>query len=79
MDNIFQKITVTEIFSNMLLLLLGKLSHNKVSDLLHTWMACNRTPKCTTLAKDKVAEQHILGKPNCNSFGATMALLKVEV
>ena len=29
------------------------------------------------IAKDKVAEQHILGKhSNCNSFGVTMALLK---
>ena len=28
------------------------------------------------IAKDKVAEQHILGKHcNCNSFGDTMALL----
>ena len=28
------------------------------------------------IAKDKVAEQHILGKhSNCNSFGVTMALL----
>ena len=28
------------------------------------------------IAKDKVAEQHILGKhSNCNSFGDTMALL----
>ena len=28
------------------------------------------------IAKNKVAEQHILGKhSNCNSFGVTMALL----
>ena len=28
------------------------------------------------IAKDKIAEQHILGKyPNCNSFGVTKALL----
>ena len=40
-------------------------------------MACNRTPNYVpSLAKDKVAEQHILGKhSNCNSFGVTMALL----
>ena len=31
------------------------------------------------IAKDKVAEQHILGKySNCNSFGATMALLNSQ-
>ena len=30
-------------------------------------------------AKEKVAEQHILGKPsNCNSFGVTMALLNSQ-
>ena len=30
-------------------------------------------------AKDKVAEQHILGKhSNCNSFGVTMALLNSQ-
>ena len=30
------------------------------------------------IGKDKVAEQHILGKYcNCNSFGATSGLLKV--
>ena len=31
---------------------------------------------CHLIVKDKVAEQHILGKhSNCNSFGVTMALL----
>ena len=31
------------------------------------------------IAKDKVAEQHILGKySNCNSFGVTMALLNTQ-
>ena len=31
------------------------------------------------IAKDKVAEQHILGKYcNCNSFGVTMALLNSQ-
>ena len=40
-------------------------------------MACNRTPNYMHLiVKDKVAEQHILGKySNCNSFGVTMDLL----
>ena len=43
-------------------------------------MACNRTPNYYHLiAKDKVAEQHILGKhSNCNSFGVTMALLNSQ-
>ena len=31
---------------------------------------------CHLIAKDKVAEQHILGKySNCNGFGVTKALL----
>ena len=31
------------------------------------------------IAKDKVAQQHILGKhSNCNNFGVTMALLKLQ-
>ena len=31
------------------------------------------------IAKDKVAEQHILGKySNCNSFGVTIALLNSQ-
>ena len=31
------------------------------------------------IAKDKVAEQHILGKhSNCNNFGVTMALLNSQ-
>ena len=34
---------------------------------------------CHLIAKDKVAEQHILGKPsNSNSFGVTMALLNSQ-
>ena len=43
-------------------------------------MASNRTPNYVPfIAKDKVAEQHILGKySNCNSFGVTMALLNSQ-
>ena len=34
---------------------------------------------CHLIVKDKVAEQHILGKYcNCNSFGVTMALLNSQ-
>ena len=44
-------------------------------------MACNRTHTICHLIvkKDKVAEQHILGKnSNRNSFGVTMDLLNSE-
>ena len=35
--------------------------------------------KFHVIAKDKVAEQHILGKHcKCNSFGVTMALLNSQ-
>ena len=41
-------------------------------------MACYET-LCHLIVKDKVAEQHILGKhSNCNSFGVTMALLNSQ-
>ena len=34
---------------------------------------------CHLIVKDKVAEEHILGKySNCNSFGVTMALLNSQ-
>ena len=34
---------------------------------------------CQVIVKDKVAEQHILGKyPNCNTFGDTMDLLNSQ-
>ena len=33
-------------------------------------------PQCHVIVKEKIAEQHILGKySNCNSFGVTMDLL----
>ena len=43
-------------------------------------MACYGTPNCMSfIVKDKVAEQHILGKYcNYNSFGVTMALLNSQ-
>ena len=44
-------------------------------------MACYGTPNSMyhLIVKDKVAEQHILGKhSNCNSFRVTMALLNSQ-
>ena len=42
MSNIFKSIRVREIFSNMLChLLFGKVSHSKVSDLLHLGQLSN--------------------------------------
>ena len=43
-------------------------------------MACYGTPNYMSfIVKDKVAEQHILGKhSNCNGFEVTMALLNSQ-
>ena len=47
----------------------------------YSLMACNRTPNyMASKIKDKVAEQHILGKYcNCTSFGVTMDLLNCRI
>ena len=41
MSNIFKSIKVREIFSNVIHLLFGKLSHSKVSDPLHLGQVSN--------------------------------------
>ena len=45
----------------------------------HLWHAMKLQNICHLIVKDKVAEQHILGKYcNCNSFGVTMALFNSQ-
>ena len=47
--------------------------------ITHLWHAMKLQTICCFIVKDKVAEQHILGKySNCNSFGLTMALLNSQ-
>ena len=47
--------------------------------ITHLWHAIEPQTMYHLIAKDKVAEQHILGKhSNCNSFGVTMALLNSQ-
>ena len=49
---------------------------NKKIAITHLWHAIEPQTICHLIVKDKVAEQHILGKySNCNSFGVTMDLL----
>ena len=49
---------------------------NKKIAITHLWHAIEHQTIYNLIAKDKVAEQHILGKySNCNSFGVTKALL----
>ena len=80
MNNIFEKISVTVI----LLKILGiysfcYLATNEKIAITHLWHAIEPQTMYHLIAKDKVAEQHILGKhSNCNSFGVTMALLNSQ-
>ena len=47
--------------------------------ITHLWHAPEPQTMDHLIAKDKVAEQHILGKHcNCNNFGVTMALLNSQ-
>ena len=49
---------------------------NKKIVITHLWHAIEPQTICHLIVKEKVAEQHILGKySNCNSFGVIMALL----
>ena len=53
-------------------------TNNKIA-ITHLWHAIEPQTMYHLIAKDKVAEQHILGKYcNCNSFGVTMALLNSQ-
>ena len=78
MNNIFEKISV------ILLKILGiyffcYLATNEKIAITHLWHAIEPQTMYHLIAKDKVAEQHILGKhSNCNSFGVTMALLNSQ-
>ena len=53
-------------------------TNNKIA-ITHLWHAIEPQTTCQLIAKDKVSEQHILGKySNCNSLGVTMALLNTQ-
>ena len=81
MNNIFEK--------NSLTLLLLKIfdiyschyfAKNKKIAITHLWHAIEPQTICHLIVKDKVAEQHILGKySNCTSFGVTMDLLNCRI
>ena len=52
---------------------------NKKIAISHLWHAMEPQTICHLIVKEKVAEQHILGKySNCNSFGVTMDLLNSQ-
>ena len=77
MDNIFEKISLTLILFKLFHIYLYHYfaTNNKIA-ITHLWHAMKLQTICHLIVKDKVAEQHILGKyGNCNSFGVIMALL----
>ena len=80
MDNIFEKISLTLILLKIFdIYFFCYLATNEKIAITHLWHAIEPQTMYHLIAKDKVAEQHILGKHcNCNSFGDTMALLKSE-
>ena len=81
LNNIFEK--------NSLILILLKIfeiyscryfASNKEIAITHLWHAIEPQTIWHLIIKDKVAEQHILGKySNCTSFGVTMDLLNCRI
>ena len=79
MDNIFEKNSLTLILLKIFDIYLCHdfATNNKIA-ITHLWHAIEPQTMYHLIAKDKVAEQNILGNySNCNSFGVTgtMALL----
>ena len=71
MDNIFEKISLTLILLKIFdIYFFCYLATNEKIAITHLWHAIEPQTMYHLIAKDKVAEQHILGKHcNCNSFG----------
>ena len=80
MDNIFEKISLTSILLKIFdIYFFCYLATNEKITITHLWQAIEPQTMYHLIAKNKVAEQHILGKySNCNSFGVTMALLNSQ-
>ena len=77
MNNIYEKISLTLILLKIFdIYFFCYLVTNEKIAITHLWHAIEPQTMYHLIAKDKVAEQHILGKhSNCNGFGVTMALL----
>ena len=80
MDNIFEKIYLSLILLKIFdIYFCCYLATNEKIAITLLWHATQPKTMYHLIAKDKVAEQHILGKYcNCNSFGATLALLNSQ-
>ena len=78
MDNIFEKISLTSILLKIFhIYFFCYLATNEKIAITHLWQAIKPQTMYHLIAKNKVAEQHILGK-YCNSFGVAMALLNSQ-
>ena len=79
MDNIFEKISLTLILLKIFDIYFCYLATNKEIAITHLWQAIEPQTMYHLIAKNKVAEQHILGKhSNCNTFLVTIALLNSQ-
>ena len=80
MNNIFEKISLTLILLKIFdIYFFCYLATKEKTAITHLWHAIEPQTMYHLIAKDKVAEQHILGKhSNCNGFGVTMALLNSQ-
>ena len=80
MDNIFEKISLTLILLKIFdIYFFCYLATNEKIAITHLWHAIESQTMYHLIAKDKVAEQHILGKhSNCNTFLVIIALLNSQ-
>ena len=80
MDNIFEKIFLTLILLKIFdIYFFCYLATNEEIAITHLWLAIEPQTMYHLIAKNKVAEQHILGKhSNCNTFLVTIALLNCQ-
>ena len=80
MDNIFEKISLTSILLKIFdIYFFRYLATNEEIAITHLWQVIEPKTMYHLIAKNKVAEQHILGKhSNCNTFLVTIALLNSQ-
>ena len=80
MNNISKKICLTLILLKTFdIYFCHYFAINKKTAITDLWHAIKLQTIFHLIVKDKVAEQHILGKhSNCNSFGVTMDLLNSQ-
>ena len=80
MGNIFEKISLTSILLKIFdIYFFCYLATNEKIAITHLWQAIEPQTMYHLIAKNKVAEQHILGKYfNCNTFLVTIALLNSQ-